>query len=86
MAMLQANRAQNVFMLVVPVMAGARTFNPGEDPVVAAIGFARFADGQRHVVVLLPGLLPADMGHVLCMPCLGTSAAAKGTALQDRVM
>ena len=56
MAMLQANRAQNVFMLVVPVVAGAQSFNPGEDPVVAAIAFARFADRQRHVVVLLPGV------------------------------
>ena len=66
--MLQANRAQNVFMLVVPVVSGARTFSPGEDPVVAAIAFARFADGQRHVVVLLPGGPPKQRtsAHVAC--------------------
>ena len=53
--MLQVNRAQNVYLLVVPVVAGVDSFSPGEDPVLAAIAFARYADGQRHVVALLPG-------------------------------
>ena len=68
-AMLQANRAQNVFMLVVPVIAGVDSFSPGEDPVVAAIAFARYADGQRHVVVLLPGALPCWADHSCAAQC-----------------
>ena len=68
--MLQANRAQNVFLLVVPVLAGVDSFSPGEDPVVAAIAFARYGDGQRHVVVLLPGASGqlCRKSSLACMP------------------
>ena len=75
-AQLQANHAQNVFMLVVPVVAGLHSFSPGEDPVVAAIAFARYADGQRHVVALLPGgaHLLGDVSIAVVCPFRAASA------------
>ncbi|KAK9812476.1 hypothetical protein WJX73_003150 [Symbiochloris irregularis] len=53
---LEGNNTQSTFLLIMPTVPGAQSAcDPNLDPVTAAISFDRRPDGQRHVVVLMPG-------------------------------